>query len=664
MSVAQRAEELRRELREANHRYYVLDAPTLSDAEYDRLFRELAELEEAHPELRTPDSPTQRVGAQPSEKFAKVQHRRPMMSLANVMSEEELAEFDARVHRLLGDAPVAYVFEPKLDGLAVTLTYENGRFVQGATRGDGQFGEDVTANLKTIKSVPLQLQPGAPSLLEARGEVFISKADFARLNAEREAAGEPTFVNPRNSAAGSLRQLDPRETAKRPLSIFFYDVGETGELRFSSHWDKLAKLKELGLRTNPENKLARSLDEIRAFYADLLRRRHDVAYEIDGSVVKVDDEDQRRRLGAVSRTPRWAVAYKFPAEEEATTVEDIQVSVGRTGALTPVAFLTPVHVGGVTVARATLHNEEEVRRKDVRKGDRIFLRRAGDVIPEIVRVIAEARPPQGLPEFRMPTHCPACGAEVHREGAITRCTNLSCPAQLHGRLRHFASRGAMDVEGLGDQTCSQLVERGLVKTPADLYALTREQWLGLERMGDKSVDNLLGALERSKKTSLRRFIDALGIRQVGEATARALALQFQTVERLMDAALDDLQAVRDVGPEVAQQIYDFTQTAENRDAVRRLLAAGIHPAPEVVEARGPFAGKTVVLTGSLTALSREQAKAEIERRGGRVSGSVSRKTDLVVAGEDSGSKLKKAAELGVRVVDEAAFRALLQEGQP
>jgi DNA ligase (NAD+) len=664
MTEAERAEELRRQLREANHRYYVLDTPTLSDAEYDRLFRELTQLEEAHPELRTADSPTQRVGAQPSEKFAKVQHRRPMMSLANVMSEEELAEFDARVHRLLGDEPVAYVFEPKLDGLAVTLTYEHGRFVQGATRGDGQLGEDVTANLRTIKAVPLQLQAGAPSVLEARGEVFIPKADFARLNAEREAAGEPTFVNPRNSAAGSLRQLDPRETARRPLSMFFYDVGETAELRFSSHWEKLSKLKELGLRTNPENKLARSLDEIRAHYAELLRRRHDVPYEIDGSVVKVDSEDHRRRLGSVSRTPRWAVAYKFPAEEEATTVEDIQVSVGRTGALTPVAFLTPVHVGGVTVARATLHNEEEVRRKDVRKGDRIFLRRAGDVIPEIVRIIVEARPPEGLPEFRMPTHCPACGAEVHREGAITRCTNLSCPAQLHGRLRHFASRGAMDIEGLGDQTCSQLVERGLVKTPADLYALTREQWLGLERMGDKSVDNLLAALERSKETSLRRFIYALGIRQVGEATARALALQFQSVDRLLDATLDELQGVRDVGPEVAQQIHDFTQTAENREAVRRLLAAGIQPAPEVVLARGPFAGKTVVLTGSLTGYSREQAKVEIERRGGRVSGSVSRKTDLVVAGEDSGSKLKKAAELGVRVVDEAAFSALLQEGQP
>src|SRR5712675_136947 len=663
-NTAVRAEELRSRLREASHRYYVLDAPTLSDAEYDRLFRELEQIEADHPDLITPDSPTRRVGASPSEKFAKVTHRRQMMSLANAMTGEEFLEFDARVHRLLGEQPVRYVVEPKLDGLAVTLTYQNGKFVQGATRGDGLTGEDVTANLRTIKMVPLQLKGRPPARFEVRGEVFINKRDFVRMNEDREKAGEPTFVNPRNCAAGSLRQLDPRITAQRPLSIFFYETGETPGLEFKSHWEKLALLRELGLRTNPENELIESLEAAQDKYRRMLGKRHELPYEIDGTVVKVDSEDQRRRLGTVSRTPRWAVAYKFPAEEEATTVEDIQVSVGRTGALTPVAFLTPVHVGGVTVARATLHNEEEVRRKDVRVGDRVFLRRAGDVIPEIVRVIVEARPPAGLPEFKMPSHCPACGAEAHREGAVTRCSNLSCPAQLHGRLRHFASRGAMDIEGLGDQTCSQLVERGLVKTPADLYTLTREQWLDLERMGDKSVDNLLAALERSKQSSLRRFIYALGIRLVGEATARALALQFQSVERLLDATLDELQGVRDVGPEVAQQIHDFTETAENREAVRRLLAAGIHPAPEVVLARGPFAGKTVVLTGSLAGYSREQAKAEIERRGGRVSGSVSRKTDLVVAGEDSGTKLKKAAELGVRVVDEAAFRALLQEGQP
>src|SRR5712691_4547332 len=411
MDPARRAEELRAQLREASHRYYVLDAPTLSDAEYDRLFRELEELEKAHPELVKPDSPTQRVGAAPSEKFAKVTHSRQMMSLANAMTEEELGEFEGRIRGLLGEEKVRYCVEPKLDGLAVSLRYEKGRFVQGATRGDGLVGEDVTQNLRTIKAVPLQLAGTPPRLFEARGEVFIPKADFVRMNEEREKAGEPTFVNPRNSAAGALRQLDPRITAQRPLSIYFYEVGEAAP--FASHWEKLAKLREYGLRTNPENELCESLDAVRDKYQRMLAKRHELPYEIDGTVVKIDSEDQRRRLGAVSRTPRWAIAYKFPAEEEATTVEKIFVSVGRTGALTPVAFLTPVHVGGVTVARATLHNEEEVRRKDVRKGDRIFLRRAGDVIPEIVRVIAEARPPEGLPEFRMPTHCPACGAEVH-----------------------------------------------------------------------------------------------------------------------------------------------------------------------------------------------------------------------------------------------------------
>src|SRR5712692_8493485 len=487
MDPARRAEELRAQLREASHRYYVLDAPTLSDAEYDRLFRELEELEKAHPELVRPDSPTRRVGAAPSEKFAKVNHSRQMMSLANAMTGEELGEFAERIHRLLGDEKVRFVVEPKLDGLAVTLRYESGKFVQGATRGDGLVGEDVTQNLRTIKAIPLQLKGSPPAHFEVRGEVFINKRDFVKMNEEREKAGEPTFVNPRNSAAGSLRQLDPRETAKRPLSIFFYEIGETEE-HFKSHWQKLSRLRELGLRTNPENRLCESLDEVRAAYQALLSRRHDIAYEIDGAVVKVDSEDQRRRLGAVSRTPRWAIAWKFPAEEEATTVENIFVSVGRTGALTPVAALKPVYVGGVTVSRATLHNEDELRRKDVRVGDRVFLRRAGDVIPEIVRVIVEDRPPEGRPPFEMPKTCPVCGAPVVREPdeAVTRCTNLSCPAQLVGRLRHFASRLAMDITGLGEETCMRLVENGLVKTPADVYALTRDQWLSLERMGEKS----------------------------------------------------------------------------------------------------------------------------------------------------------------------------------
>ena len=661
MDAPARAEELRQLLRDASNKYYVLDAPTLSDAEYDRLFRELEALEAAHPELATPDSPTRRVGAQPSDKFAKVTHLRQMMSLANAMSEEELGEFDARVHKLLGEEKVRYVMEPKLDGLAVTLTWRQGKFVQGATRGDGLIGEDVTQNLRTIKMIPLQLAGAPPELFEARGEVFINKRDFVKMNEEREKAGEPTFVNPRNCAAGSLRQLDPRMTAQRPLSIYFYEVGEGQE--FETHWEKLARLREYGLRTNPENELLESLDAVKDKYRRLLEKRHALPYEIDGTVVKVDSEDQRRRLGAVSRTPRWAIAWKFAAEEEATTVEDIQVSVGRTGALTPVAFLKPVHVGGVTVSRATLHNEDELRRKDVRVGDRVFLRRAGDVIPEIVRVIVEERPPGGRLEFQMPRTCPICGAAVVREPdeSVTRCTNLSCPAQLVGRLRHFASRLAMDISGLGEETCARLVQEGLVKTPADLYALSREQWLSLERMGDKSADNLLAALEASKRTSLKRFLYGLGIRMVGEATALAVARRFGQVQAVLDASLDDLQAVRDVGPEVARHIWTFVQNAENRAAIDRLLQAGVAPEAEAPAATaGVFAGRTVVLTGTLTGSTREEAKAEIERRGGRVAGSVSRKTDLVVAGADSGSKLKKAQELGVRVVDEQGFRELLK----
>ena len=658
--LAARAEQLRALIRDASYRYYVLDQPTLSDAEYDRLFRELEDLEKAHPELATPDSPTQRVGAAPSEKFAKVTHRRQMMSLANAMAPEEFDEFAERVHKLLGAEKVRWVMEPKLDGLAVTLAYEDGRFVQGATRGDGLVGEDVTQNLRTIKMLPLQLDKAPKGIFEVRGEVFINKRDFVRLNEEREKAGEPTYVNPRNTAAGSLRQLDPRITAQRPLSIYFYEVGDAAT--FSTHWEKLQKLKEYGLRTNPENRLCETLDEVKNRYRQMLEKRHELPYEIDGSVVKVDSEDQRRRLGAISRTPRWAIAWKFPAEEEATTVENIFVSVGRTGALTPVAELKPVYVGGVTVGRATLHNEDELRRKDVRVGDRVFLRRAGDVIPEIVRVIVEDRPAQSEP-WKMPSQCPVCQAPVSREQdeAVTRCTNLSCPAQLVGRLRHFASRLAMDITGLGEETCLRLVQTGLVKTPADLYALSKEQWLTLERMGDKSADNLLAALEASKKTSLRRFVYALGIRMVGEATALALARRFGSIQGLLEASLEDLESVRDVGPEVARHIHTFLANPENRAAIRRLLDAGIAPEAEAAPAAaGAFAGKTVVLTGTLSGYTRDEAKAEVERRGGRVAGTVSRKTDLVVAGEDAGGKLKKAQELGVRVVDETGFRELLK----
>src|SRR5437870_5550759 len=527
---------------------------------------------------------------------------------------------------------------------------------------DAPTGEDVTANLRTIKMVPLQLGGRPPAVFEARGEVFINKRDFVRMNEEREKAGEPTFVNPRNCAAGSLRQLDPRITAQRPLSIFFYEVGETPGLTFATHWEKLALLRELGLRTNPENALCESLPEVKEKYRRMLAMRHELPYEIDGSVVKVDSEDQRRRLGAVSRTPRWAIAYKFPAEEEATTVEDIFVSVGRTGALTPVAALKPVHVGGVTVSRAALHNEDELRRKDVRVGDRVFLRRAGDVIPEIVRVIVESRPAGSRP-WEMPKQCPACGTPVVREEgeAITRCPNPTCPAKTVSRLRHFASRLAMDIEGLGVETSTQLTETGLVKTPADLYRLTYEQLVGLDRFADLSARNLLAAIKASKTRPLRHVIYALGIRMVGEATAVSLARRFGSLEALMNASVEDLQSVRDVGPEVARQIHDFLALPGQREMIGQLLAAGVSPQPEqVVATAGPFAGTTGGPHGPVPLYSRGHAKAEIERRGGRVSGSVSRKTDLVVAGEDAGSKLKKAEELGVRVGDEDGFRELLK----
>ena len=663
-----RAAELRREIRHHDHRYYVLDAPEVSDAQYDRLMRELQELEALHPELATPDSPTQRVAGAPAEKFDRVHHRVPMLSLANVFDDAGLAEFDERIRKNTGAASVAYVCEPKMDGLAISLTYEKGRFVCGATRGDGSVGEDVTKNLRTVRGLPLELvlAPGLtpPERLEVRGEVFIKKKDFARINKEREAAGEALFANPRNLAAGSLRQLDPKETAARPLSIVLYEcVPGGGVPAFARHWDKLAYLQALGLPTNPWNRLAEGADAVRAAYDAALKGRHDFPYEIDGMVVKVDDEDLRKRLGQVSKSPRWATAYKFPPEEESTVVEAIDVQVGRTGALTPVAKLRPVRVGGVTVSNATLHNEGELRRKDVRIGDTVFVRRAGDVIPEIVAVAVSKRTGAER-EFRMPTACPVCGSHVEREedGAILRCTSLSCPAQLVERLRHFASRPAMDVDGLGEKLAANLVQSGLVKTPADLYALSLEQLTNLERMGEKSAENLRQNLERSKQTTLRRFLFALGIRHVGEATAKALAEHFRDVRALFGAGVDDLARVKDVGEATAEVIHAWFQEPHNREAVEALLAAGVAPAPpEVVEA-GPFSGKTVVLTGTLTRLTREQAKEEIERRGGKVSGSVSRKTDMVVAGEDAGSKLQKARELGVRVVDEDAFLGLI--GRP
>ncbi|MFL5321573.1 MAG: NAD-dependent DNA ligase LigA [Myxococcaceae bacterium] len=660
-----RIEQLREEIRRADHRYYVLDEPEISDAQYDRLMRELSELEAQHPELQSETSPTKRVGGAPSEKFDKVVHRQPMLSLQNCFTDEEFMEFDERIRERLSVDAVDYICEPKMDGLAVELTYEHGKFVQGATRGDGTTGENVTANLRTLKSLPLELKTtdGAhpPALLQVRGEVYIKKADFKRLNEKREAEGEPLFVNPRNSAAGALRQLDPKMTAQRPLSILVYEIGEVTGVTFESHWQKLTFLKTLQLPTNPENFRAKGIDAVRARYTDLLERRHELVYEIDGMVVKVDSEDQRRRMGAVSKSPRWAIAYKFPAEEEETIVEKIDVQVGRTGALTPVAFLKPVYVGGVTVSRATLHNEDELRRKDVREGDHVFIRRAGDVIPEIVKVIDTKRT-GAEKEFVFPTQCPVCGAHTAKDpdGAVIRCTSASCPAQMQEKLRHFCARTSMDIEGFGDKLCEQLVSTGLVKNFADLYRLDVEKLLGLERLGEKSAENLVGNLERSKNATLRRFLNALGIRHVGEATAKALAEHFKDVRAMFSATAEDFTRVKDVGDTMAEEIHQFFQEPQNRQVIEDLLALGVTPAPPEEQKAGPFTGKTVVLTGTMSKMSREQAKEEIERRGGKVSGSVSKKTDLVVAGEDAGSKLKKAQELGVKVVDEAGFLAMLE----
>ena len=662
----QRIRELRQQISHHNYRYYTLDDPEVSDAHYDRLMQELALLEQQFEDLVTPDSPTQRVAGAPSEKFERVIHRIPMLSLSNAFDDSELVEFDERIRKLLAIEQVSYVCEPKLDGLAVELIYERGALVKASTRGDGAIGEDVTANVKTVRSVPWQLRPeeDVPSYLEVRGEVFIRKADFLRLNQRREEAGEPLFANPRNAAAGSLRQLDPKITAARPLSLFLYEVGDVAGVEFKAHWDKLELFHKLGLPVNPRNVRALGLQEVRQSYERFLAERHEFPYEMDGMVVKVDSEDQRRRLGQVSKSPRWAVAYKFPPEEEETQVESIGVNVGRTGALTPVAFLKPVKVAGVTVSRATLHNEDELRRRDVRAGDWVLIRRAGDVIPEIVKVITSKRTGSEK-EFEFPRQCPVCGAAAVRdeEGAIVRCTGVACPAQLQGNIRHFASRGAMDIDGLGEKLCAQLVGKGLVKDYADLYQLDAAKLLSVERMGEKSAQNLIDSIERSKSTTLRRFLYALGIRHVGEATAKLLADHFMSVGAMSEASEQELMKVKEVGPAMAKAIRSFFAEPQNRAVIARLLEAGVEPAPPAELRLGPFSGKTVVLTGGLSTLSREKAKEEIERRGGRISGSVSGKTDWVVAGEDAGSKLHKARELGVRILTEREFQELLKERQ-
>ncbi len=659
-----RAEALRREIERHNRLYYLEDAPEITDAEYDRLLRELMDLEARHPELLAPDSPTQRVGAPPLAAFPEVSHRTPMLSLSNALDEDEARAFDRRVREALGEEEVAYAAEPKFDGLAISLNYRDGIFVQGATRGDGAAGEDVTPNLRTVRSIPLRLDAAADTAdLEVRGEVLMYREDFERLNSRQREAGEREFVNPRNAAAGGLRQLDSRITARRPLRFFAYGVGHAPGAGWRTHAEVLDRLQELGFPVCAERATVRGIDGLLRYYAEIGARRDRLPYAIDGVVYKVNRLDWQEKLGFVSRAPRFAVAHKYPAEEQATEVLGIDVQVGRTGAITPVARLRPVFVGGVTVTNATLHNEEELRRKDVRVGDTVVVRRAGDVIPEVVSVRLEARPAAAQP-FRLPLQCPVCGSAVVRGGdeAIARCSGgLFCPAQRKQALLHFAGRRAMDIEGLGERLVDQLVERDLVRTPADLFSLSLEQLAGLERMAQKSAENLLAALAQAKQARLERFIFALGIRNVGEATARDLARHFGGLDRLMAADEAALQAAPDVGPVVARSIRQFFDEPHNRDVIRKLREAGVaweEHAPAPIPPAG--AARVFVLTGTLERMSRDQARELIESRGHKVAGAVSKKTDYVVAGADAGGKLARARELGIAVLDEAGLLQLLK----
>jgi DNA ligase (NAD+) len=666
-----RAAWLRERLNWHGYRYYVLDDPEIPDAEYDRLFRELQELETAHPELIAVDSPTRRVGGKPLAAFVPVRHRVPMLSIRTETDTgpDGAAAFDAQVRRELdlGDdaEPVEYACELKFDGLAISLRYEQGALVLAATRGDGETGEDVTQNVRTIRAVPLRLQGAAPEVLEVRGEAYMSRADFERYNARQRAAGLPTLVNPRNGAAGSIRQLDPSLAAKRPLSFFAYGLGEVHGWDIpATHGAILDALATLGLPVCQERAVVRGAEGLINFHHAIAEQRDTLPFDIDGVVYKVNRLAWQRQLGFRTREPRWAVAHKFPAQEELTVVEAIEVQVGRTGAITPVARLNPVFVGGVTVTNATLHNADEVSRKDVRVGDTVVVRRAGDVIPEVVGVVLERRPP-GTQPFTMPALCPVCGSRVIRpEGeAVARCVGgLYCRAQRKEAIRHFASRRAMDIDGLGDKLVEQLIERNLVHDPADLYALDATMLAGLERMGAKSAANLVEALARSKNTSLERFLYSLGIREVGEATARALARFLGTLEALLAADETRLLQVPDVGPVVAAAILAFFQEPHNQEVLARLLAAGVRwPATAVQTSTGEsLTGKSFVLTGTLESLTRDQASERLRALGAKVAGSVSKKTDYVVAGHDAGSKLDKARELGVRVLDEAGLLSLLE----
>lgn len=664
-SVTQRIEQLRSEIDDHNYRYYVLDEPAVPDAEYDRLMRELQDIESKHPDLITPDSPTQRVGAIPSNTFEEVTHRVPMLSLDNAFSADELTDFDRRVRdRLKREERVEYVAEPKLDGLAVSLHYEDGLLVRAATRGDGYIGEDITANIRTIYSVPLRLRgKGWPAMLEVRGEVYMPKSGFEKLNSDLMDRGEKTFVNPRNAAAGSLRQKDARVTSRRPLELCTYSVAVENEDELPNmHWDCIQKLKDWGFRINPEMRKVTGVEECLGAYEDLLRLRNELPYEIDGIVFKVNSLELQRELGFVSRAPRWAIAQKFPAQEEMTVVEAVEFQVGRTGAVTPVARLKPVFVGGVTVSNATLHNMDEIERLDLHVGDTVIIRRAGDVIPQVVKVVPEKRP-KDAKEVKRPERCPVCDSEVVQlEGeVVARCSGgLYCGAQQREAIKHYGSRRALDIEGLGEKWIDILFDRGMVKTVADLYKLTVDDLKMLDRMGEKSASNLVESIAGSREPELWRFIYALGIREVGEATAKGLASHFGDLKPLMEADEDALQTVPDVGPVVASHIRLFFDQPHNQEIIEALRAAGVRwKTVERTGSASPLAGKTFVLTGTLSQMTRDEAKEKLEALGAKVSGSVSGKTSYVVAGEAAGSKLTKAESLGVPVMTEEAFLEFL-----
>ena len=664
-SIIERVKELRQALHRHNYRYYVLDDPEISDAEYDRMMQELVKLEADFSDLMSPDSPTLRVGAPPLDKFETIEHSIPMLSLENGFNDQDIIEFDRRIKRNLNiDSDIIYTTEPKLDGVAVELVYENGRLITASTRGDGFYGELITSNVRTIRSVPLRLHDEnknrIPSLLEVRGEVFIGKDAFKSLNRERIDENLPPFANPRNAAAGSLRQLDSKITAKRPLEIFVYGVGRIADLVLESHSDTLSALEKLGFRINAHVRPKVTIKEVIDCYKELSEHRDLLPYDIDGMVIKVDSLDLQRRLGATSRSPRWAMAYKFKAIQETTQIIDIDVQVGRTGTLTPVAYLRPVNIGGVTVSRATLHNEDEIKRKDIKIGDTVLVQRAGDVIPEVVKVITSKRTGEEK-TFNMPLSCPVCDSSVIRSEneAASRCINTSCPAQVKERIKHFASKGAFDIDGLGDKLIEQLVEKKLLHSYADIFQLKEDVLKDLERMGSKSAENIVRAIQDSKQITLNRFIYALGIRHVGEHVAGILANALKSLDKLMCVTPDELEAIDGVGPVVAESIVEFFKKDENQKIVNKIIDSGVQILRDNADKQGTLAGKVFVLTGTLETLTRDEARKIIEDAGGKVTGSVSRNTDYLVAGASPGSKLKRAEELGVDIIDEETLKKMM-----